>query len=176
MNTKRNEDLKTIADIVSRVSGFNVRNNTRKREYVLSRCIYFRISKDVLKFNTTLDAIGSQVNLNFSTVLHSLSNFDVDVKLNKSWYKIYIDCLRTCIKVLSINDLALNKTVLVHGLINQRCEINDFKTEIERLKKSKIEKQHPFIQELNKLTPQQLFLLKERSGVMIKSVKNIKLQ
>ena len=171
-----NDELTSIVNVVSRLSGFNIRNKTRKSNYVLSRCIYFRIAKDILKLNVTLGEIGSKVNLEHTSVSHSLSNFDIDIKLNESWYSLYIDCLRTCIKVLSINDLALNKTVLVHGLINQRCEINYLKTEIERLKKSNMEKEHPFIQELNKLTPHQLFLLKERSGVMIESVKNIKSQ
>jgi hypothetical protein len=67
-----NEMLQTIKEYVNNLYGLDIVKDTRKREYVDARALYYKLCKDLTK--CTLTVIGNSVNRDHASVLHALNN------------------------------------------------------------------------------------------------------
>lgn len=72
MKTKDLKKLKEIKQYVNDLFDLDITENTRKRDYVDARAMYYELSRNLTK--QSLDAIGSLVKRNHASVLHSLKN------------------------------------------------------------------------------------------------------
>jgi len=79
--------LKTIRDAVQKVTRLNINNNTREREYVMARCLYYHFAKELTK--KSLTEIGASTKHNHATVIHNLKKFDVHYKFDEDFKKHY---------------------------------------------------------------------------------------
>lgn len=80
MNQETNQLSISLADIkrfVEKEFKITISRNTRKREYVYARAIYFKLCKEFS--HQTLSKIGASVNRDHASVLHGLFVFDVMV-------------------------------------------------------------------------------------------------
>lgn len=69
-----------IKKIVDEYYEINIATDTRKREYVEARFLYFKILKELT--NMSLEAIGKQVGRDHSSVLYGIEQFN-------TWTKTY---------------------------------------------------------------------------------------
>ena len=87
----KKKHLMEILDIYTTdVLGVNIRRNTRKRDYVEARAVFYRLCKDVAK--ATTPEIGFYIEKDHATIVHGLGLFnDVlwnDKRLRESYLKI----------------------------------------------------------------------------------------
>ena len=68
----KNETLGKIIEYTNEVFEIDIRNTTRKREYVEARAFYYEIARKVTNFS--LEEIGRQVDKDHATVLYALMN------------------------------------------------------------------------------------------------------
>ena len=81
--------LNEIIDVVSDITGIDLRANTRKRNVIYARVIYFKIARDVTKY--PLAAIGEEVGKDHATVLfHLQKNFEVIQRFEPEFYNAYL--------------------------------------------------------------------------------------
>jgi hypothetical protein len=64
--------MKSIKDYVSNLYNLDIEKDTRKREYVDARALYYKLCRDLTKCSLT--TIGESVGRDHSGVLHSLKN------------------------------------------------------------------------------------------------------
>lgn len=86
-NMIAHKDVVLIAELVMQHTGLNIFKDTRKRNYVEARSIFYHILKT--EYNTTyhfiedfMEANGKPVN--HATVLHSVNNFESYALFNKN--------------------------------------------------------------------------------------------
>jgi hypothetical protein len=72
-----------LLEVINDYTGINVVVKSRKREIVEMRSLYFDILKD-LEPNKTFSSIGESVNVDHSTVMHSLSKYKMYEKFSPS--------------------------------------------------------------------------------------------
>ncbi|QDP50512.1 MAG: putative bacterial DnaA helix-turn-helix protein [Prokaryotic dsDNA virus sp.] len=83
-------DTKKIHKLVTQYTKTEIASNTRKRQNVYARAIYFKLCKELTKL--TLKEIGQTLNKTHATVLHSINNIFPAIKLyDKKLYKIYTE-------------------------------------------------------------------------------------
>jgi len=70
------EITKRLLEVIKENTGIDVTVKTRKRETIEMRSLYCSVLKD-LEPNKTLKAIGESLNLDHSTIVHSLSKYEV---------------------------------------------------------------------------------------------------
>ena len=90
MNQETNPLSISLADIKHFVEAelkINISRNTRKREYVYARAIFFKLCKEFL--HQTLSNIGEFVGRDHASVIHGLYVFDVIVLHNDSILNSY---------------------------------------------------------------------------------------
>lgn len=75
MTQKSNISISQIELVVTKELGINISRNTRKREFVYGRAIYFKLCREFS--HSTLSSIGESVGRDHASVLHGLFVFDV---------------------------------------------------------------------------------------------------
>lgn len=71
--------LKEIAEVVNHYFGLDIRKNSRKREYIMARCIYYYIAKKYT--NRSFAAIGRELGKDHATAIHGLKLYEQDRKV-----------------------------------------------------------------------------------------------
>tara|TARA_X000001382_G_scaffold67457_1_gene46853 strand:- start:555 stop:971 length:417 start_codon:yes stop_codon:yes gene_type:complete len=75
MDKKSNISISQIKVEVGKELGLSLNRNTRKREYVYARAIYFKLCREFS--HATLSSIGESVNRDHASVIHGMFVFDV---------------------------------------------------------------------------------------------------
>lgn len=68
------DKLKHIREQMEKMVGYPLNINSRKRDVIYSRSIYFALAKDIAGERYTLEVIGESLGKDHSTVIHSLRN------------------------------------------------------------------------------------------------------
>lgn len=91
--THTNKELLRIALMVQDKTDLNLWRNTRIREYVYARCVFYMLARDLTPFPVT--EIGSVFNKNHATVLHGIKVFRDVLWPDKDtyWRDLYLDCV-----------------------------------------------------------------------------------
>lgn len=71
-------NLEQLANFVSAKLDIDIRDNTRKQEYIIARCIYYTLARDFQM--GSLSAIGRVLGKNHATVIHSLRYMSKDLE------------------------------------------------------------------------------------------------
>jgi hypothetical protein len=83
-------DTKRIQQLVTQYTKTEIATNSRKREHVYARAIYFKLCKDLTQL--TLKEIGQTLNKTHATVIHSINNIFPAIKLyDKKLYNVYAE-------------------------------------------------------------------------------------
>lgn len=81
-------ELSRIADIVSELSGIDIRKNNRQRQYIYARCVYYKVVRELTYASTK--KIGKAVGRDHATVLHNLKHtFPIIERYEKDFYRLY---------------------------------------------------------------------------------------
>ena len=111
--------LKNIKEIVEDVTKLDITEKKRDLNHVMARCLYYYFARKLTK--ESLIAIGKVSQKDHSTVIHSLSKFDMYHK----YYSFFRDCKEEIeIKILNNTD-KINATVVKDEMIaslNERYE------------------------------------------------------
>ena len=78
-------ELDELIDYVNATLGLDIRQDTRKREFVDARAFYYELARRLT--NNSLHKIGSSLNKDHSTVVYNLNNVVMHLnqeKINKS--------------------------------------------------------------------------------------------
>lgn len=81
-------DLKFIQDAIERNTGLELTKNTRQRDYVFSRIIYYKLAREYTTLS--LKKIGAPMKKNHATVLHALKSFNLIQMYEPALYEIYV--------------------------------------------------------------------------------------
>lgn len=111
--------LKDIKEIVEDVTKIDITEKKRDLNNVMARCLYYYFAKKLTK--ESLAAIGKVSKKDHSTVIHSLSKFDMYYK----YYSFFRDCKEQIeIEIINSTD-KINATVVKDEMItrlNERYE------------------------------------------------------
>lgn len=133
--------LETFDSICFKINQFfNVDIKSKKRDlrHVRARSIYYKICFDYFE-NITYYSLGSSVNRNHATVIHSYKNFDYNLK--------YDTDLRIMYEKLTDNNYLLNNETLIKKLEEDKKIL---KKEVDRLNSSGLSiLNNPIINKLN---------------------------
>ncbi len=102
MEIKSNISISQIKVQVSKELGLSLNRNTRRREYVYARAIYFKLCREFS--HATLTSIGKSVNRDHASVLHGLFVFDV-IALHKDTILSSYTKIRNELLIQSDDDL-----------------------------------------------------------------------
>ncbi len=102
---------------------------SRKREFVETRGIYYKILKDYTKFS--LVHIGKDMGKSHATVLHAIRNFDYWVKYDKTLEQRYKKILKEFKEYVGIDKLEGNLTYNIEELMDNYVKL---KKQYEKLK------------------------------------------
>jgi len=79
--------LKKIKKAVEKVTDLKIDKNTRQREYVMARCLYFHFARELT--NKPYSEIGATTGHHHASVLHALKSFDVHYTYSKFFKESY---------------------------------------------------------------------------------------
>lgn len=135
--------LKTIKDAVQEVTGLQINKNTRQREYVMARCLFYHFARELT--GRPFAEIGAVTKHDHSTVLHSLKKFNVhykyDVFFKKSFHALEGILEPTpsveeiVAEVGSIDEVVRQRQELIEANVKLKLEIKSLKENKPRLEK-----------------------------------------
>jgi recombinational DNA repair protein RecR len=132
-------NLNEIISVVSDVTGIDITANSRKRNIIYGRVIYYRIARDITSHS--LSAIGEPLNKDHATVLwHLQNNFDVIKLYEPKYYNLYLVAkdiaYKKVIKQKKDIPMSIDERIEKHYLdVNEEllAEVNQLKEYIEAL-------------------------------------------
>lgn len=96
--------LLTIVTAIKAVSGIDIRVNTRRRDIVLLKKVYYKIAKENTRFS--LSKMGKFVKTsNHATVLHHLKSVNHLLKTDAKYAEVYADALVLIQKYIVSNEI-----------------------------------------------------------------------
>jgi hypothetical protein len=116
-----------IIDLVTTESGFDIKNTTRKRDYVEARALCYTLLRDHLNMSYCL--IGYNFDKTHASILHAVNNFPYMMKFNPALKTLYFDINR------QIEDMKEDLTPLEKREYSLMDEIVKLKQENMALKK-----------------------------------------
>jgi len=125
-----------LIELILSETDIDIRNNSRKRNVIEIRALYFKLLRD---FNPalTLEQIAETVNKNHATVIHSLKRYDMYEKYNtelKQLNKIITSKINDE-NIMHLNDISSLKFELKKA----RNKIDNLELDLEECKLSAIE-------------------------------------
>ena len=129
--------LKTIKDAVEEVTGLKIDKNTRQREYVMARCLFYHFARELT--GRPFAEIGAITNHDHSTVLHSLKKFNVHYKFDV-FFKKSFHALESILEPTPSVEEIVAEVGSIDEVVRQRQELIDanvkLKLEIKSLKEN----------------------------------------
>lgn len=131
--------LKKIKRAVEKVTSLKIDKNTRQREYVMARCLYFHFARELT--GKPFAEIGQSTGHHHSSVLHALNCFDVHYK--------YSDFFKQSYQSLA---MILQPTKSKESIVEEHISLDEAKEKIKTLVNVNI-KLHAEIKELKNNLP-----------------------
>ena len=114
--------LKTIRDAVQKVTRLSINKDTREREYVMARCLYYHFARELTK--KSLTEIGASTKQDHATVIHNLKKFDVHYKFDEDFKKHY-NILVSILKPTASAEDIIAEVGSIDEVIKQRQDLID---------------------------------------------------
>lgn len=133
-----NSKLKEIRRVIEKQVGHPLDLNSRKRDVILARALYYRVARDFFNGDSrfSLSAIGKELGKDHATVLHSLRKVGDYVMIDDHYRAIY-DMAMNTIKRTSVEDES--KDVARSGYVKKFMRLkkknSDLVLENERLQR-----------------------------------------
>jgi hypothetical protein len=130
--------LKTIKNAVEEVTGLQINKNTRQREYVMARCLFYHFARELT--GRPFAEIGAVTKHNHATVLHSLKKFNVHYKYDV-FFKKSFHALEGILEPTPSVEEIVAEVGSIDEVVRQRQELIEanvkLKLEIKSLKENK---------------------------------------
>ena len=112
--------LKKIKNAVEKVTDLKIDKNTRQREYVMARCLYFHFARELT--GKPYSEIGATTGHHHASVLHALKSFDVHYRFSDFFKKSY-------------NELAkiLQPTQSAEPIVEEHISLDEAREKIKKL-------------------------------------------
>ena len=112
--------LKKIKNAVEKVTDLKIDKNTRQREYVMARCLYFHFARELT--GKPYSEIGATTGHHHASVLHALKSFDVHYRFSDFFKKSY-------------NELAkiLQPTQSAEPIVEEHISLDEEREKIKKL-------------------------------------------
>ena len=112
--------LKKIKNAVEKVTDLKIDKNTRQREYVMARCLYFHFARELT--GKPYSEIGATTGHHHASVLHALKSFDVHYRFSNFFKKSY-------------NELAkiLQPTQSAEPIVEEHISLDEAREKIKNL-------------------------------------------
>ena len=112
--------LKKIKNAVEKVTDLRIDKNTRQREYVMARCLYFHFARELT--GKPYSEIGATTGHHHASVLHALKSFDVHYRFSNFFKKSY-------------NELAkiLEPTESAEPIVEEHISLDEAREKIKNL-------------------------------------------
>lgn len=122
-------EVKYLKGIIKKHTGVNMSENTRRREVVHVRRMYYKIMREFYK-KTSLHSIGQTLPLkqNHATVLHQINQFDIDYKHDRAFRNKYNKIRNKFYGLVGEPEVDFEEEN-----IRLRLQISDLKKDIEKL-------------------------------------------
>lgn len=156
-------ELKLIADLVCRVFKIDIRSKKRNHENVIARAIYYRLCTVLLNPVPSLEKIGTEVNRDHATVLHSKFIFDNDVLTDEKLVLLY----QRCKDIYQKKSNESRTIVLINAFLNCKQENKELKLKLLEREEDFVD---AFIMKLKCLPPERYKEFQKRSEVILKSI------
>ena len=114
--------LKTIKDAVEEVTGLQIDKNTRQREYVMARCLFYHFARELT--GRPFAEIGAITKHDHATVIHNLKKFDVHYKFDEDFKKHYNILVSILQPTPSAEDI-IEEVGSIDEVIKQRQDLID---------------------------------------------------
>ena len=119
--------MKSLIKAVTQLTGVDILNPSRKREFVEARSLYFTVYRKSFP-DATYFEIGKSINKDHATVIHSIKEFETHLKANPS---LAIHERNLLINFSNLNEDDFNKIDEIERLksiiYQQQAEIDTFK-------------------------------------------------
>lgn len=122
-------EVKYLKGIIKKHTGVNMSENTRRREVVHARRMYYKIMREFYK-KSSLHEIGQTLPLkqNHATVLHQINEFDIDYKQDRAFRNKYNKIRNKFYGLVGEPEVDLEEEN-----IRLRLQISDLKKDVEKL-------------------------------------------
>jgi hypothetical protein len=125
-------ELEKLIDLVIEHTGIDIRNKRRKMEYVMARCIYFKIAYDDLHI-ASLHQIGDSLGKDHATVLHSVrTSFYQLEKYFPTLYRKYLTIL-DLVRGIKSGDRPAERDLVEDRLQQKDNEIESLNRQIQSM-------------------------------------------
>ena len=129
----RNEKiLKEIRSIVEQEFNLNLKNKTRKQEYVFARAVYYKLCKEITK--NSYDDIGKTLDKDHATVLHGVRMFD-NFLVQKAFYKNELSIYNKVMEVYT-DESDKNPSTLIEKIKAEKLKLQKEKQEVIKIYKT----------------------------------------
>ncbi len=131
-----------IKEIVEQHYQLKLDTNTRKREYIEARSIYYKLLRD--KTRLPLSHIGETLNKDHATVLHSLRNLKDWLEYDKQIKTDYLTILERIDYAISVNPDEFYSAESLEGFYEKEYKVlkqkyNFLKTVLKKYEPNRIE-------------------------------------
>jgi len=109
--------LENLIEIFNNRFNIDIRDNSRKLEYVISRALFYDAAYNKFKLGS-LEMIGRSVNRNHSSLVHSLKNVLPHVKTHYKDYQVKYDNI-----ILNVGEESKDPYTIIEGLRNEISEL-----------------------------------------------------
>ena len=176
--------LDFIIETLQKKTGLDIRKRTQKREYFLTRAIYYKLAKEYTFYS--LSKIGSEVGKDHATVLHGIMKFDLEMKkYYPELYELYNNFkLRYPIELFNNNnDVPAPEEIdsivrRINDMDNQikskDAEIKRLNLEIDLMNHRGEDQRSEFVKLVSQVPDEQMEVFTQRVKAMVKMINTIR--
>lgn len=136
---KNRANIQHLKALIEKQTGKDITINTRHREIVFARKIYYKIL--TLTTKMSYKAIGNTLGQTHATVIHALNNFDWDYKHNPAFKEAYDRVYHLYAKkdtVITIDTLTHENQVLTETINKLKKQIEELRGEAKQTRSNNI--------------------------------------
>lgn len=138
--TQRNrENIQHLKTLIEKQTGKDITINTRHREIVFARKIYYKIL--TLTTKMSYKSIGDTLGQTHATVIHSLNNFDWDYNHNPAFKEAYDRVYNKYTKkgtVATVETMVYENRVLEEKIVELKGQIDELRNELKETRRNNI--------------------------------------
>jgi len=138
--TQRNrENIQHLKTLIEKQTGKDITINTRHREIVFARKIYYKIL--TLTTKMSYKAMGGTLGQTHATVIHSLNNFDWDYDHNPAFKEAYDRVYNLYTKkgtVATVETMLYENRVLEEKIVELKGQIDELRSELKETRRNNI--------------------------------------
>lgn len=161
--------LKQIRRLIEGEVGYSLDINTRRRDVVFARAVYYRVARDMFNGENrySLSAIGKELGKDHATVLHALRNV-VGQAMNDEYYAQLYSSVLNAVKKIKATSPTVVDNIDVQDLREHNVRLAMENSELKRRLRSAMGHSDRFAVITSKLSEEQLEQVYEKIDVMVK--------